>query len=86
MQAIMCESVINFCRNTTYPTQLLYCIHVHLIFLHLLTIPDDLFYLTGIDVFRPSSFNMIDTSTVCFKSFCIHLKEKKKKVDRFNIG
>lgn len=61
----------------TYISKLLYGIHVYLILFNLFPVSDSLFNFSRIDILWPASLNMVNTTTLCFKPFCIDLKQRE---------
>lgn len=59
----------------TYISKLLNGIHVYLILFNLFPVSDSLFNFSRIDILWPASLNMVNTTTLCFKPFCIDLKQ-----------
>ena len=60
---------------TAHHSKVLYGLYVNLVLFHFLSKSDCLLYFSWIDVLRPATLSVINTSALSFKSLCVDLNE-----------
>ena len=60
-------------KMSTHTAELLDSLYVNFVLLHLLPEPHGLLHLSRVDVFRPTTFHVINSPALCLEPFSVHL-------------